>query len=55
MNTLIFIISDSIKIVISFGINPVNGGSPPSDRRRVVILKCSIKLLDGILFIRLEE
>jgi hypothetical protein len=39
MNTVIFIISDNIKIVISFGINPVNGGSPPSDRRRAVIVK----------------
>jgi hypothetical protein len=31
INTVIFIVSDNIKIVISFGINPVNGGNPPPE------------------------
>jgi hypothetical protein len=55
INTVIFIVSDNIKIVISFGINPVNGGNPPRDRRRVAMARCSIRLFEEILFICLEE
>lgn len=55
MNTMGSMDSISITIVMSFGINPVRGGSPPKDSRRVMTAKWSTKFLDEILFICLIE
>jgi hypothetical protein len=42
-------------MVTSFGMNPVNGGRPPNDRRRIMTAKCNIRFLAAILFRCLTE
>jgi len=35
--------------------NPVRGGRPPSDRSKIIVVRCRNTLFEGILFICLVE
>lgn len=50
MKIRVLFVFDNMRIIINFGINPVSGGSPPSERIKIAIV-IKFVFLDFAIFV----